>query len=1300
MLSVSSSVMKMRVIRSSLFLFLLVEAATKWSAGQHQGSTFWVAPTIAECIGKPKCNTLAGYQGLSSTIFSTSNATWIFMWGTHQMLPTPIVVFGARNITWTGGPGCTPRHCQVLQFVNDSALCSYVMFEGCQGVFITQLGFANTDAGEGYSKPCDNLKLAQVEDVSIHSVMLSGRFGLGVFNATGKYDIANCVFEKNVDYIKLDSCPRQDKNCTFWLTVMNVILVSSRGLYITVGNDVNTEYSSISILFDNCSFAGPFGQEQLVFRISSYPSDSFAITVRNSVFQDHVQSFTLHSVLMVQNWSQVGVPSYRPRIHLDGVSISNSYHGVWFNLSYNFDDNKSCDALYPEITISNSTFFENRNLRTDTDIYMIHATLQPNNAMSHYKHCRALHSFPASNPATLLKIQDSKFFSNHFSAAIFLQGLYWHKAAFCGGNEIANNSGIGVVLSDTQLEVHGYNAIHNNLGGLLMMADSQVLMANGSVLNVTHNSAKFGGGIHVSYKGRHTASYEDFLHCYVYKTTCPGWCFFQFVTEDGHLLTQDQFNGFHASLNLEQNQGFTDGHEIYNGHLQNCSLLTKDGVIGATVHTMLKVLPLSALTEDALDSLPHYICLCNRSNPLDASLWKCKERYFLTVYPGERVPLLVSVLKDLNRSSLTNVFINDGDSRSEVHSYECTNVYTLQYNEPRNQGILQLYTTGHGHDSNYSLTKVVTIQQLSCPLGMRNITTGCACNSVLENHGFDCSGLQYKNSRPNTWIGMDNGRLVFSLRCTFYLCNSSVLAKGIPSANITSFSQCSSMFHREGLLCTQCPENQQPEYISFKCRECPYEWIALLFILLIGGLTVVVVLFLFNLTILQGTINGFILYCSVMIHTESADFFALYAWEPLYIVFRLLSLGFGHGLCFFDEFSKSLLRFLFPLYLVVIVAVIIVCAHKFNCRIFRVTFIARRAVPVLTTLMIMTFAGLAEAVLLALQYNHIYDAITGEKRTVFLFDNTLSYFRGKHLVLGLTAIILSVIYLLPLMSLTLFGDILRRLSRSIWLSHFIDVFHGSYRHPFGFWAGVRLLVRLILIVVSLSMEAHSAGRALGMFVVILCLCLFQLYFKPFRTLEDHLATSQYSPSSCRLLSGHYRVEALLTKLQPATIDFLYLLNAVITSATIMFNTASEANTTTLKIVANVSLTVALLEFLATMCYHTYRFLPVPKPVRMCLKTCHKYLSKRVKNTGQQSSEACDSAPTFDDTAARAEPVMYIRLHQPAAVSGGHEDGCDSDDSSTVSSDDDRDDKMESTQNNVMKDLSDLSAELNARLLLH
>lgn len=94
-----------------------------------------------------------------------------------------------------------------------------------------------------------------------------------------------------------------------------------------------------------------------------------------------------------------------------------------------------------------------------------------------------------------------------------------------------------------------------DVGGLLMTSDSH-LLANGSVLNVTHSSANLGGAsISLTVVGRQQATKTFCTERYVYKTTCPGWCFFQFVTEDGHLLTQDQFNGFHASLNLENNQG-------------------------------------------------------------------------------------------------------------------------------------------------------------------------------------------------------------------------------------------------------------------------------------------------------------------------------------------------------------------------------------------------------------------------------------------------------------------------------------------------------------------------------------------------------------------------------------------------------------------------------------------------------------------------------------------------------------------------------------------------------------------------
>ena len=1204
------------------------------------------------------------------------------------MLPTPIVVSGAENVAWIGETGCTPQECQIIQtsyngtMSHSTLYCSYIVFEDCRGVSVSDLGFVISEVSAQYPRPCHNVKLVGVEDAVLDSVMLEGRYGLAVFNASGRYKFVNSVGKKGVHYIGLFSCPSYSTNCSFSLNMTNSAFMGLRGVYIHIGKFARTEYSSISILVDNCSFTG-YGHDRLAFDVQSFPLHSFSIIIRNSAFRDGTHGVRLRMALPVQKWALMGMPQYRPYILLDRISISNVYHAVHFNLRYKIYDNNSCDVQHPEIIIANSSLFDCKNSRKDRYVYVVHATLQPSNSSAYfYERCRALHSLPISHPSTILTFQGSKFYLNYVSAVVYLEGFSWHRAAFDGGNEISNNYGIGLVLNDTSLEIHGYNDIHENDGGLVMTSDSLLLMANGSVLKVSNNSAEFGGGIHISYKGRSIASYQDFLHCYVYKTTCPGWCFFQFVDQNGHLLMQDELYSYEANLNLEGNYASRDGNEIFNGHLHNCSLMTKDRVLDASMDYLLKVLPSRVLQEDALDSLPHYICLCNTSNVQDYSLWNCHQNLTLTINPGYETPIVVTVLKDFKRFSVQPVFVKDGDREIIVVTHNvCSKVYSVKPTDHELGEQRSLHLHSPDQHSHYRLSTFIDFIQLGCPLGMVYFNRSCTCNSVLSQYGFECSVHGYKSAVHYNWLGIDKGNLIFSDRCILQLCNSSVLAKGIPSTNITSFSQCSSEYGREGPVCSRCPENQQPEYLSFKCRDCPHEWIALLLILFIGGLLVVVVLFLFNLTILQGTINGFILYCYMMIHTWSSSFFSLYAWKPLYIVFRLLSLGFGHGLCFFDEFSKALLHFAFPFYLLTLVTTIIICAHKCNCRIFQITFIARRAVPVLTTLMVMTFISLSDAVLLALQYNHIYDASTGDRKVVFLFDSSLSYFRGKHLAVGLIAIVCSAVYLLPLIFVTLFGDLVRRFTRSIWLSHFIDVFHGAYRYPFGFWSGVRLLARILFIVIALSVEKQFVN-AISMFAIILCICLFQLYFKPFRTLEDHLATSQYSPSSCRLFSGHSRLEGILIKLQPSTLEFLYLLNAMITTAAITYDSIDySVNVLVRKIIANASLIVALLQFLAILCYHTYRFLPLPKPVRMCLRNCSNFFSKGGRRKGRHTSVLCAIAPTFDDTAAHAEPIMTIRLKPPQ--SGSHDNSYDSDESTSVISEDARDDRMANENSNAM-----------------
>ena len=73
-----------------------------------------------------------------------------------------------------------------------------------------------------------------------------------------------------------------------------------------------------------------------------------------------------------------------------------------------------------------------------------------------------------------------------------------------------------------------------------------------------------------------------------------------------------------------------------------------------------------------------------------------------------------------------------------------------------------------------------------------------------------------------------------------------------------------------------------------------------------------------------------------------------------------------------DEFTKSMLHFAFPFYLLLLVAFIILGAHKFNLRIFKVDFIAKRAVPVLATLMLLTYTNLIGLIIDSLRYTNVY----------------------------------------------------------------------------------------------------------------------------------------------------------------------------------------------------------------------------------------------------------------------------------------------------------------------------------------
>ena len=157
-------------------------------------------------------------------------------------------------------------------------------------------------------------------------------------------------------------------------------------------------------------------------------------------------------------------------------------------------------------------------------------------------------------------------------------------------------------------------------------------------------------------------------------------------------------------------------------------------------------------------------------------------------------------------------------------------------------------------------------------------------------------------------------------------------------------------------------------------------------------------------------INGLILFANI-IQAQRATFFAQDAFSSFLSKFiALLNLDQGIEICLYnglDDYTITWLQFLFPLYIWLIAAALIVSSHYST----RVSWlIGNNAVQVLATLFLITYAKLLQLIIevfsfITLTYPDSY------KRTVWLIDGNVEFLKGKHIPLFLVTVIFVLISL-------------------------------------------------------------------------------------------------------------------------------------------------------------------------------------------------------------------------------------------------------------------------------------------------
>ena len=351
------------------------------------------------------------------------------------------------------------------------------------------------------------------------------------------------------------------------------------------------------------------------------------------------------------------------------------------------------------------------------------------------------------------------------------------------------------------------------------------------------------------------------------------------------------------------------------------------------------------------------------------------------------------------------------------------------------------------------------VELLPCPVGFTLQNGTCKCDPFLPPNIDTCYIELSAIGRPaNTWITAHT-----LTNNTNYLISDCPMDYCLPYSSSVNFLypdlQC--QFNRTGILCSQCQHPLSMVFASSRCMECTNVHILITMIVIVAGIVLVVLLYLLNLTVTNGTINGIIFYANIISINDSVFLVNNSVFTPLRVFISFTNLDLGVETCFYngmDNYAKMWLQLFFPSYLIII-AVSIIIASRYSSRVLRLTY--SRSLPVLATLFLLSYTGVLRTVSTVLfSYSTITDYPSGDEDLVWSIDASIPLFGLKFTILFITCLVLFLV-LTPFNITLLFT---RYLLRFKVINHFkplLDAFQGSYKDKYYYWVAVNIIFRSI-----------------------------------------------------------------------------------------------------------------------------------------------------------------------------------------------------------------------------------------------
>ena len=617
------------------------------------------------------------------------------------------------------------------------------------------------------------------------------------------------------------------------------------------------------------------------------------------------------------------------------------------------------------------------------------------------------------------------------------------------------------------------------------------------------NTADYGGAVYINesqimckskYFAEHTQKTECFL--LAYKLDEAKKKLITFSENIANIAGSAVFGGFLDRCTV--NPGFTED--------------PSDSGVQQPAYGLSFLMELSNLQPAEIASHPVRVCYCYKYTYPDCNYnigSKVLQR-------GEKLPLSLVVVDQVNNTISATLYsvVSSirGVNRRQLHHINtiCTNLSIRVFPES-NQ--LDLYAIGPCNNTGISRRMMrINVSDCNCPIGFSasdNIDAcECVCDPELPSIIKKCSTQTSSIIREgNFWIGYINstistGYLLYP-NCPFDYCRPVIPPVSINFNTLTGTdAQCAA--HRTGLLCGRCQAGFSLSLGGTACISCPKTWPGLLtanlIVQILTGIIIIGLMLVLNLTVAAGTFNGLIFYANIVARNKNT-FLPFTKTNMLTMFIEWLNLQLGIKRCHFNgmnAYSKAWIQLTFPTYMFLLVILVIFISRRSS--LFTRLIARGNPVAVLATAILLSYTSILRNVIDIFSFA-ILRYPDGSRHVVWLPDASITYLKGKHVVLFLAAIIIVAIGIAYTALLFSWQWLLRApqikaftLIRDTRLNSFMDAYLAPHTLKSRYWTGLLLFIRVVIFILSaVNVSGDPSFNLLVISVAVVFLLLLQLY---------------------------------------------------------------------------------------------------------------------------------------------------------------------------------------------------------------